>query len=231
MCTADKEARAAAREGKLGHYGQQNTVPLDQELNVPAATEGTMGGFEVPGYRPPPQVPDSEIPGVGALPTPPPIAPNQGPRRMSPHLQLMTYPMLRYDTVKDCIYHAYCMIVIADNSSETSPVAPCLQLEWDATNDHVGFQHQMQNLSLSEQEKDEGVHRRAVSGEKIYSYIGLLGANSFWRFKIEVPLTNFEQEIFYSINSGVEYSWHVPALEQNMRWVAHSCNGFSGGIE
>ena len=55
--------------------------------------------------------------------------------------------------------------------------------------------------------------------------------NSFWRFKIEIPLSEQEEEIFYSINGGVESSFWVPAYGQNMRWVGHSCNGFSAGVD
>lgn len=39
---------------------------------------------------------------------------------------------------------------------------------------------------------------------------------------IEVPLTSHEMQISYTINNGIELSFHVPARNQNMRWAAYS---------
>lgn len=86
-------------------------------------------------------------------------------------------------------------------------------------------------------------------GQRIYNYASLDGGQSFWRFKIEIPLGERAEEIFYSINvrvpsrlagqlnveranadfaqGGPENSFFVPAADQNMRWVGYSCNGLS----
>jgi hypothetical protein len=130
--------------------------------------------------------------------------------------------MLRYDTVKDNIYHAYLMIVTTDAGSDTSPIAPCALFEWDATQN--GFEHQFQHKArISDEESDEAVNRRAVEGIKIYTYFGLNGGNSFWRFKIEIPLSEREQEIFYSINVcpsslfAFAHRLHRPSRSQDRR--------------
>lgn len=71
---------------------------------------------------------------------------------------------------------------------------------------------------------------------------------TFWRFFIQVPLTDHEMEITYRINNGQALNFYVPGRNQNLRWAAHSvswtvisfshhsliwslqCNGFSAGI-
>lgn len=47
---------------------------------------------------------------------------------------------------------------------------------------------------------------------------------------IQIPLQDHEAKVDYSINGGAELSFFVPARGQNMHWVAHSCNGFSSGV-
>ena len=87
--------------------------------------------------------------------------------------------MLRYDTVKDNVYHAYCMVVVTDNGSDTTSAPVCV-LEWDATAGK-GFEHQMENLSMEEFDtklENEGVHRRKIQGSKIFTYHALSGGKS-----------------------------------------------------
>jgi hypothetical protein len=47
---------------------------------------------------------------------------------------------------------------------------------------------------------------------------------------LEIPLAQNEMKIRYSINHGQVLHFFVPGVHQNMRWAAHSCNGFSAGI-
>jgi len=42
---------------------------------------------------------------------------------------------------------------------------------------------------------------------------------------IEVPLQDIEMTIRYRLNGGAEMGFVVPAIGQNFRWAAHSCNG------
>ncbi|KAF9533418.1 hypothetical protein CPB83DRAFT_845226 [Crepidotus variabilis] len=79
-----------------------------------------------------------------------------------------------------------------------------------------------------------------VFGQEIWVYGGNASGASggygygntftFWRFLIKVPLGEREMKVKYSINKGQEMEFWVPGREQNMRWAAHSCNGFSAGI-
>ncbi|KAJ8597901.1 hypothetical protein M405DRAFT_1808 [Rhizopogon salebrosus TDB-379] len=69
-----------------------------------------------------------------------------------------------------------------------------------------------------------------VTGQEIYIYAGSGGTFTFWRFPIQIQLGNNEICIKYSINGGMQLSFFVPARHQNIRWAAHSCNGFSAGV-
>lgn len=102
--------------------------------------------------------------------------------------------MLRYDTVKDGVWHGYLMIVTTDEGSEYEPIQPNALLEWDAT-PGGGFEH-----FQPEEESDASVNRRHVNAVRVYTYHSLAGPQSFWRFKLEIPLSDREEEIFYSIN-------------------------------
>lgn len=170
---------------------------MKEQLDVPKPADDALGGYEVPGYRPPPQVPVTDIPGPGALKPLPPKT--QGRRAMYPHLQLMTNPMLRYDTVKNGVWHGFMMLVCSDEGSSYDPISPSALLEWDATQHGQGFQH-----FQPEEESDSAVNRRHVSAIRIFTYHAVSGPQSFWRFKFEVPLTDREQEIFYSVNVSCE---------------------------
>lgn len=67
--------------------------------------------------------------------------------------------------------------------------------------------------------------------QKIFNYHSLTGGNSFWRFKLEIPLSQDDMAVRYSLNGGREITFVVPGLHQDMRWVGHSCNGFSAGVD
>ncbi|KAJ3562891.1 hypothetical protein NP233_g9293 [Leucocoprinus birnbaumii] len=67
-------------------------------------------------------------------------------------------------------------------------------------------------------------------GQDIWVYAGTGGTFTFWRFMIKIPLADHEMEVTYRINNGQAMNFYVPGRNQNMRWAAHSCNGFSSGI-
>ncbi|GAA5848571.1 hypothetical protein JCM8547_004555 [Rhodosporidiobolus lusitaniae] len=238
---AEREQRQAARDGKVGLHGIKAPQPLPdedelaQKVKLPGtADQSISGAFEETSYRPPPHVPASEIPGPqpaqGTVPTVQPIAPPSGQRRkMQPHLAMMTGVMLRYDTVIDNVWHGFAMIVTTDTSSDYT-TKPTLALEWDAT--AGALDAKLQNMHIQDIPDDDAhVHRRRVEGQQIHTYYSIAGGQSFWRFKIEIPLGEREEEIFYNINGGPESSFWVPAAGQEMRVMYHSCNGFSSGVD
>ncbi|KAF7295060.1 C-CAP/cofactor C-like domain-containing protein [Mycena indigotica] len=86
-----------------------------------------------------------------------------------------------------------------------------------------------------------------VPGHEIWVYVGTGRTSTFWRFLIEIPLGPAEMAVTYTINKGQpvrsqsvatlatsvncpQFVFFVPGVNQNMRWAASSCNGFSAGI-
>lgn len=76
-----------------------------------------------------------------------------------------------------------------------------------------------------------------VDGLKLYQD----PVKAFWRFSLEVPLTDAEAEWTYTVpnirflsdirKKDGKRSFFVPAAEQSMRIMFHSCNGFSVGTD
>ena len=62
-----------------------------------------------------------------------------------------------------------------------------------------------------------------VKGFRLHAERGV----TFWRFNIEVELTDKQQRIAYKINNGPATGFWVSALGQSMNMMFHSCNGFS----
>ena len=85
----------------------------------------------------------------------------------------------------------------------------------------------MQNMDLSASQQTY----KAV-GQKIWIYHSLTGGNSFWRLKLEIKLSPAAgMPVHYSLNVGRDIVFHVPGANENFRWVGHSCNGFSAGVD
>lgn len=151
---------------------------------------------------------------------------------MNPHLQLQCGPMLRYDTVDASgIYHAFAMIVSADAGSDYTQT-PYITYRFTPGSSNISAKQYNTTNGSSTNGSNGGGGGEIVkkqSAEKIWTYHALAGPNSFWRMKIEIPLTDIEMKVNYSVNGGRELSFYVPARTQNMRWVGHSCNGFSAG--
>lgn len=150
---------------------------------------------------------------------------------MNPHLQLQCGPMLRYDTVDASgIYHAFAMIVSADAGSDYTQTPYLTYRFTPAGSSNISAkQHSTTNGTTRNGSNGGGETVKRQSAEKIWTYHALAGPNSFWRMKIEIPLSDIEMKVNYSVNGGRELSFYVPARTQNMRWVGHSCNGFSAG--
>lgn len=149
---------------------------------------------------------------------------------MAPHLQLQCGPMLRYDTVDTSgIYHAFAMIVVADAGSDLSQT-PYLSYRYTPNfqTRQNGNGYPNNNNGMNDNSSGQEVQIRSTA-QKLWTFHGLAGPNSFWRMKFEIRLSDTEMKVHYSVNGGKELAFYVPARHQNMRWVGHSCNGFSAG--
>ncbi|KAI9056891.1 hypothetical protein FKP32DRAFT_1762870 [Trametes sanguinea] len=176
--------------------------------------------------------------------------------RMNPYLQFMAGPLLRYDTVDERgVWRGAAMIVTADAGSVYEPL-PTLTYHWNPNREpgnlkrHVSTMRThgksfdlgphpadpLSNVSPASPVYENGEHevpdpeQRRVEGKELYVYYGNGGTFTFWRFMIEIPLTSHEMKISYTINNGIELNFFVPGRNQNMRWAAYSCNGFSSGV-
>ncbi|KAG2178185.1 hypothetical protein INT43_003438 [Umbelopsis isabellina] len=52
----------------------------------------------------------------------------------------------------------------------------------------------------------------------------------FWRFQLDIPLKEYPQVVTYTascLDKLDVYSFHLAAIQESMRFVFHSCNGFS----
>ncbi|KAI0350240.1 hypothetical protein OH77DRAFT_1431241 [Trametes cingulata] len=175
--------------------------------------------------------------------------------RMNPYLQFMAGPLLRYDTMDERgVWRGAAMIVTADAGSVYEPL-PMLTYHWDPSRQvdklkrHASSRTHGKSFDLAphpadplstvspasptrENGESEGPdpEQRSVVGQELYVYYGNGGTFTFWRFMIEIPLTSHEMKINYTINNGIELNFFVPGRNQNMRWAAYSCNGFSSGV-
>ncbi|KAI9511315.1 hypothetical protein F5148DRAFT_1274284 [Russula earlei] len=174
-------------------------------------------------------------------------------KMMNPYLQFMCGPLLRYDTVdRDGVWHGAALIVTADSGSTYEPY-PTLRYFWDprqsasaprqpSSHGHGAAvvdlgphpadpmaQH-FHNVANDEPLEGPTVLEKSVVGTEIYVYGGRSGTYTFWRFLIQIPLTDSEMKIKYSVNGGLEMDFFVPARRQTMRLAAYSCNGFSAGV-
>ncbi|KIY65027.1 hypothetical protein CYLTODRAFT_76394 [Cylindrobasidium torrendii FP15055 ss-10] len=173
--------------------------------------------------------------------------------RMEPHLQFMVGPLLRFDTIDaDGVWHGAALIVTSDSNSTYEP-HPTLTYEWDPDapapkrrfdkghgskpSYDLGPHPADPSASVIPMENANGApfhgpnyHTENTPGQEIWAYAGNGGTFTFWRFRIRVPLGQDEMPISYSINKGQKLHFFVPGRTQNMRWAAHSCNGFSAGV-
>lgn len=125
------------------------------------------------------------------------------------------------------------MIVTSDKGSDYSTI-PSITVEWDATNGALESEFARKaklDTEDSAHDDPDTVHSFTCQADRIHVYESDEGPQSFWRFKLEIPLGEREEEIFYCVNNAPEHSFFVPAFNQNFNVVAHSCNGFSSGVD
>ncbi|KAJ9110753.1 hypothetical protein QFC20_002794 [Naganishia adeliensis] len=145
-------------------------------------------------------------------------------RPMQPHLQLMVGPILAYSTVERNIWYGAALVVTYDSGSIYDP-APCLSLSFGPS------KFSQQGGYYQPQQGQQSTHPMQVSGVPIYNYRGVKGTSTFWRFPLQLPLQPYEQTATYRLNQGQPIDFLIPAIGMNMRWAAHSCNGFSAGVD
>ncbi|WWC65575.1 uncharacterized protein I303_108193 [Kwoniella dejecticola CBS 10117] len=143
--------------------------------------------------------------------------------RMEPHLQLMCGPLLAYYTVRNDVWQGGALVVVRDDGSDLSSL-PYINLTfhpYDKPSEAVPTVHDPTIQLLPSQ---------TVQARRIHVYASKDGNMSFFRFIFEIPLQQTQMAVRYRLNGGAEMDFVVPAKGENMRWAAHSCNGFSSGV-
>jgi len=74
------------------------------------------------------------------------------------------------------------------------------------------------------------IQSRTIYAEALWVHPGAPESCTFWRWMVQIPLGPKEMGVRYRINGGQELEFFVPGLNQNMRFAATSCNGFSVGV-
>lgn len=76
-------------------------------------------------------------------------------------------------------------------------------------------------------ERDNIIKYQKATGVKLHAERGV----TFWRFNLEIELTEWQVRIAYRINNGASVGFWIPARGQTMNVMFHSCNGFSMSIK
>jgi len=66
------------------------------------------------------------------------------------------------------------------------------------------------------------LHVSAPTWLSTYASLGTFSIYTFWRFLIQIQLTENEMKIQYSINDGLKMDFFVPGLRETMRLAAYS---------
>lgn len=92
--------------------------------------------------------------------------------------------------------------------------------------------------SYSGNDKDVAKRISKIDGEKLQQYRDVKAHRllsergvTFWRFLMEIELSDEQQRIAYRINGGPALAFWVPSKHQTMNMMFHSCNGFSHDIK
>ncbi|KAH9977284.1 hypothetical protein BGW80DRAFT_1435953 [Lactifluus volemus] len=152
-------------------------------------------------------------------------------QRMNPYLQFMCGPLLKYDTVDEHgVWHGAALIVAADADQLPSPHRPSISHGDLGPHPADPTARPFRSETEDEHFQKPAAQEKTVSGQEIYVYVGRGGTYTFWRFLIQIPLSDSEMRIQYSINNGLEMEFFVAGRNETMRLATYSCNGFSGGI-
>ncbi|WWC73414.1 uncharacterized protein I206_107381 [Kwoniella pini CBS 10737] len=146
--------------------------------------------------------------------------------RMNPHLQLMCGPLLAYYTVRNDIWQGGAL-VRADrscNSGSDLSSLPYINLTFHP---YTKPSHEVPTVH---DPTIQLLPPQTVQARRIHVYASKDGNMSFFRFMFEIPLQQTQMAVRYKLNGGAEMDFVVPAKGENMRWAAHSCNGFSSGV-
>ncbi|TGZ81880.1 hypothetical protein EX30DRAFT_305706 [Ascodesmis nigricans] len=176
------------------------------------------------------------------------IPPRKVPDRkqFSPSLGIRCGPLLRYTGLRHNnsnslsereTWRGSIMIVTIDGSSNYSrpPSARIFRVD-PATGTIIGDPSVAVSHGKRNSKSGHRSRKQSRSGERVGKYREVEGfklhsqrGHTFWRFIIEIDLVESEAKIGYRINKGPPTYFWVPARNQPMNIMFHSCNGFTMG--
>lgn len=147
-------------------------------------------------------------------------------------------PLINYRRMEGSTWHGSVLIVTRGGIQE-QPFEPKLKLKraYEKVSNHVaGPEYVLPSGNAGGVEDTESRGEITVKGVKLYAD----PENVFWRFHIRVEMEEAETHWEYEI-PGLRFppamkkrdkqSFFVPAVNQSMRVMFHSCNGFSVGTD
>lgn len=221
--TREEATNFSAQDGNRAHPGRTSKPLGDEQSLQSQMSDLKLQNSEVVDYGHENQdvLQHDEVMGEGIGLPPKPVSHACLDRPMSPWLQLMCSPLLSYYTIQNDVWYGAVLVVAFDAGSEYSRL-PSIQLSSKPSK----FSAKSGNFA-SQPEPIQST----VEAHKLYQYYGPQGPSTFWRFWLEIPLKDYEQNVTYSVNNGGEMDFLVAARGENLRWAAHSCNGFSAGVD
>lgn len=139
--------------------------------------------------------------------------------RGTPQIDIKCGPLLRYLGMRDQSSHIWrgtIMVVTNDDTSDYQS-APTISFA-------------VKDSSSAGSDDNAAGDTSEVSANRIFQEYGV----SFWRFEISFTLKDeAEQSVTYIVNNDTEhqYTFYIPAYNQTMNVMFHSCNGFSLGVD
>lgn len=147
------------------------------------------------------------------LPFGPENCPDTEPRG-EPKIDIKCGPLLRYLGMRDTsskVWRGTILIVTNDSTSDYETSVPTASF--------------LVNIVGGSEDGEKSV----AQATQVFQEYGL----TFWRFHISLDMKEAEQSVTYLINNDTErqFTFYVPAYDQTMNIMFHSCNGFSLGVD
>lgn len=146
--------------------------------------------------------------------------------------EIVCGPLLNYHSMEQGHWKGSVLIVVRGGGTEVIH-EPTLNLR--RLGDSSNLVSEIGNNEASEHEPNNAATSTSIKGDRLYSDT----RSTFWVFDIRVPLERAEIKYAYEIEE-MRYSalhkptinnFFIPAQNESMRMMFHSCNGFSVGTD
>jgi hypothetical protein len=156
------------------------------------------------------------------------IEQHDGPLEETDGREVRCGPLLNYRRMENGVWHGSVLLVVKGGIIEEEFI-PVLLLQKAANRNARGEIIHDQNFVA------ESAKYTKIIGVRLYSD----PRNIFWRFSLAVPMEELEMQMAYRI-PGLRFvldgktdrqQFYIPSINESMRIMFHSCNGFSVGTD